>query len=55
MKIYNCFFNKKIGRSNIVNYLNIFNASGTNYIIYLIELGLIVSVNGLGKGKYKFI
>jgi len=54
MRIYNCFFNKTFGRSDIVNYLNISNASGTNYINYLIELGLIVSVKGLGKGKYKF-
>ena len=54
MRIYHKFFNETFGRSDIVNYLTISNASGTNYINYLIELELITPVTGLGKGKYKF-
>ncbi len=54
LEIYDCFFNKIFGRSDIVKKLNVSYASGTNYINYLLELKVIQQVKGKGKGKYKF-
>ena len=55
IKIYTKYFNSIFGRGDIVEYLNCSNGSGTNYINYLIELKIIISVSGKGKGKYKFV
>ncbi len=54
IKIYDSFFNKIFSRGDIVDALNISNASGTNYINYLLDLNVIEPVSGQGKGKYKF-
>ena len=54
VRIYDKFFNSIFSRSDIVSYLGISNSSGTNYINYLLELNIIESVSGQGKGKYKF-
>ena len=54
IKIYDRFFNKIFSRGDIVDALNISNASGTNYINYLLDLNVIEPVSGQGKGKYKF-
>lgn len=54
ISIYNNFFNTTFGRSDITKLLNISNASGSNYISYLLTLNLIEQSKGKGKGKYHF-
>ena len=54
MNIFNQFFNDIFSRTDVTNYLNVSNASGTNYINYLLSLNIIEPVKGLGKGKYRF-
>lgn len=54
LSIYNRFFDSIFGRKEIVDYLKTSNATGTNYINYLANIGVIEPVRGLGKGKYKF-
>lgn len=52
--IYNNFFNTTFGRTDIINLLKVSNASGSNYISYLLSLNLIEQTKGKGKGKYHF-
>ncbi len=54
LSIYNRFFDDTFGRGDIVNHLGVSNATGTNYIHYLENLGIVIEVRGLGKGKYRF-
>ncbi len=54
LSIYNRFFDSIFGRKEIVDYLKTSNATGTNYINYLANIGVIEPIRGLGKGKYKF-
>ena len=54
MSIFNQFFNDIFSRIDVTKFLNVSNASGSNYINYLLNLNIIEPVRGLGKGKYKF-
>lgn len=54
MRIFNQFFNDIFSRIDVTKFLNVSNASGSNYINYLLNLNIIEPVRGLGKGKYKF-
>ena len=54
MSIFNQFFNDIFSRIDVTEFLNVSNASGSNYINYLLNLNIIEPVRGLGKGKYKF-
>ena len=54
MSIFNRFFNDIFSRIDVTKFLNVSNASGSNYINYLLNLNIIEPVRGLGKGKYKF-
>ena len=54
MRIFNQFFNDIFSRIDVTKFLNVPNASGSNYINYLLNLNIIEPVRGLGKGKYKF-
>ncbi len=54
IKIYNQFFNETFGRGDIVDFLKSSNSAGSNYVNYLLDLGILETVYGKGKGKYKF-
>lgn len=54
LDIYDLYFNAVFGRNDIVNSLEISNATGTGYIKYLLGIHVIEPVKGKGKGKYKF-
>lgn len=54
LDIYKHFFNDIFGRKDLIDYLKVSNASGTNYINHLLSLHVIEPVKGNGKGKYHF-
>ncbi len=55
LDIYKHFFNDIFGRKDLIDYLKVSNASGTNYINHLLNLNVIEPVKGNGKGRYRFI
>ncbi|MBQ7444649.1 MAG: putative DNA binding domain-containing protein [Clostridia bacterium] len=55
MTIYNKFEDKVFSSAEIANVLGSALSSGTNYVSYMMNLGLIKKVSGQGKGKYRFV
>ena len=54
MSIFDQFFNDIFSRTDIIKFLNVSNASGTNYINHLLNLNIIEPVKGLGSMLKRF-
>lgn len=52
--IFKKFRNVLFSRRDIISALGVSNTTGTNYLTYLVNLGLIEKERGQGKGKYRF-
>lgn len=55
LRIYETIGEEVFGNTKIAGILNCSETTATTYIKKLKKLGIIVQIEGLGKGKYRFI
>lgn len=55
LSVVDYFYDRVFGWEDISSSLGCSRRTATNYISYLVKMGLIELVNGVGKGKYHFI